>query len=281
MTQSLQIGPLALPYGVLLAFAAIAIGWAVGIRFGRAAGADAEPLLMRMLIVGVVAARLAYVWEWREAYSMAPWSVLDIRDGGWEAVAGILAAGLYGAYRTRVESRLRRTVVAAALTSGLLWTVGAVAIALGAPATVGLPQLTLASLEGPAVKLGEFTGKPTVINLWATWCPPCRREMPVLEQAQASNPDVRIVFANQGESADQVHRFLSQQRLSLKNVLLDPALQAGAAIGHKALPTTLFFDARGRLIESRVGELSHGTLTQRLTQLRADSGSTPPSLPAD
>ncbi len=103
MTQSLQIGPLALPYGVLLAFAAIAIGWAVGIRFGRAAGADAEPLLMRMLIVGVVAARLAYVWEWREAYSMAPWSVLDIRDGGWEAVAGILAAGLYGAYRTRVN----------------------------------------------------------------------------------------------------------------------------------------------------------------------------------
>ncbi len=63
--------------------------------------------------------------------------------------------------------------------------------------------------------------------------PPCRREMPVLEQAQASHPDVRIVFANQGESADQVHRFLSQQRLSLKNVLLYSTLQAGAAIGHK------------------------------------------------
>ncbi|MEO9149232.1 MAG: TlpA disulfide reductase family protein [Burkholderiaceae bacterium] len=277
MTQSLQIGPLALPYGVLLAIGAIAMGWAVGSRFGRVAGADAEPLLLRLLVVGIVAARLAYVWEWRAAYSAVPWSIFDIRDGGWDAVGGIAAAAFYGAYRTRVERRLRKAAVAAVLISGLVWTAGSLVILFGAPAAVLLPPLTLASLDGPEVALPAFVGKPTVINLWATWCPPCRREMPVLEQAQASNPDIRIVFANQGETADQIRRFLSQHGLALKNVLLDPKLQAGAAIGHKALPTTLFFDARGRLIDSRIGELSHGTLTQHLTELRADSKSAQPS----
>jgi thiol-disulfide isomerase/thioredoxin len=134
-----------------------------------------------------------------------------------------------------------------------------------------LPPLSLSSLEGRPVSLADFAGKPTVVNLWATWCPPCRREMPALQQAQATNPDVNIVFVNQGEEAATIAAFLDRQGLSLSNVLVDPQSSTGAALGHSALPTTLFFDAHGRLAGTRIGELSQATLTQRLASLRAAS----------
>jgi thiol-disulfide isomerase/thioredoxin len=110
-----------------------------------------------------------------------------------------------------------------------------------------------------------------VVNLWATWCPPCRREMPALQQAQAANPDVNIVFVNQGEESHTVAAFLDRQGLALSNVLVDPESRTGAALGHGALPTTLFFDANGQLAGTRIGELSQATLTQRLASLRTAS----------
>ena len=134
-----------------------------------------------------------------------------------------------------------------------------------------MPPLTLSSLEGRPVSLAGFAGKPTVVNLWATWCPPCQREMPALQQAQAANPDVNIVFVNQGEESPTIAAFLDRHGLALRNVLVDPQRRTGAALGHRALPTTLFFDAQGRLADTRIGELSQATLTQRLASLRAAS----------
>jgi thiol-disulfide isomerase/thioredoxin len=118
------------------------------------------------------------------------------------------------------------------------------------------------------VRLTDFVGKPTVINLWASWCPPCRREMPAMQHSQAGNPDVNFVFVNQGEEHPAVVEYLSRQRLVLRNVLLDPQGSAGAALGSGALPTTLFFDARGRLVSARLGELSSATLDQRLVEIQ-------------
>jgi thiol-disulfide isomerase/thioredoxin len=126
-------------------------------------------------------------------------------------------------------------------------------------------------MEGRSVSLADFTGKPRVVNLWATWCPPCRREMPALQQAQAANPDVNIVFVNQGEESQTIAAFLDRQGLALRNVLVDRQNSVGAALGHGALPTTLFFDTNGRLADTRIGELSQATLTQRLARIRATS----------
>ncbi len=273
MTQSLQIGPLALPYGLLLTMAAIGLGWFIARRLARTAGIDAEQVLTRMLLVGLVAARLAFVWQWRGPYFDAPVSILDIRDGGWDAAMGLAAAGLYGLYRIRSAPGLRKPVLAAVLTTGLVWALGSVAITMGSREAVALPQLGLATLDGRAVPLDGFVGKPTVVNLWATWCPPCRREMPVLQQAQGANPDVNFVFVNQGEKPDAIQSFIDRQGLTLRNVLVDERLQTGSALGHRALPTTLFFDARGQLASTRIGELSQATLAQRLSDLRA---ATPP-----
>lgn len=127
-----------------------------------------------------------------------------------------------------------------------------------------LPALDFRSLQGETVPLIAFKGKPTVVNLWATWCPPCVREMPVLQQAQVDRPGVNFVFLNQGESPAKVDAWLQARNMVLDNVLLDEARTAGAAFKQSALPMTLFFDADGQLITTRVGELSQATLAERL-----------------
>ena len=139
------------------------------------------------------------------------------------------------------------------------------------PAPRELPDLTFAGPQGAPTSLTAFRGRIVLLNVWATWCPPCRREMPALQRAQAANPDVNIVFVNQGEDARTIVAFLDRQGLALRNVLVDPQNSVGAALGHSGLPTTLFFDAQGRLADTRIGELSQATLAQRLARIRAAS----------
>jgi thiol-disulfide isomerase/thioredoxin len=271
MNQALQIGPLSLPYSVLLTLVAIGLGGFVAHRLARAAAVEVEPTMTYMLLVGLVAARLAFVLRWHQQYFDLPLSILNIRDGGWEPAAGVAAALLFGLHRARGQAGLRKPVLAAALTTGMLLLLGGSATLMLPTPAAPLPPLVLGSLDGKSVSLAGFAGKPTVVNLWATWCPPCRREMPALQQAQAANPDVNIVFVNQGEESATIAAFLDREGLALRHVLVDPQASVGAALGHSALPTTLFFDEHGRLVDTRIGELSQATLTQRLAEIRAAS----------
>ena len=86
--------------------------------------------------------------------------------------------------------------------------------------------------------------------------------------AQLQHPEIHFAFANQGEAAETIRNYLSRQEFNLENVLLDSGRQLGAILGSGALPTTLFFDAQGVLVEQRMGELSAATLAQRLESLR-------------
>jgi thiol-disulfide isomerase/thioredoxin len=270
--SSLQLGPLALPLAPLLLAVAALLALALGKRVGRKAGVDAEPALQRMFLLGLLAARLGFVWQWRGSYFAEPWTILDIRDGGWEPVAGFAVAFLYGLVLVQQHSLLRKPIVAASLALLLGWTAGAVAIAVW---TLGdrqpLPALSLPTLQGETVPLTVFVGKPTVVNLWATWCPPCRREMPLLQQAQAAHPEVNVVFVNQGESRQDIARYLQGERMELQNVLIDARRATGAAFKESALPTTLFFNAQGLLVSTRVGALSQATLDERLSAIQAST----------
>ncbi|PKO64358.1 MAG: TlpA family protein disulfide reductase [Betaproteobacteria bacterium HGW-Betaproteobacteria-16] len=279
MNQSLQIGPLSLPYPLLLALFAIALGRWVARWMAKSAGIEAEPTLTRMLLVGLFAARLAFVWQWHEQYFDAPLSILDIRDGGWSPAAGVIAALLFGLQRAQRQTGMRKPVFAAAITTGLVLMLGSLGFGLTSTTPVPLPPLALTSMTGQPVSLAGFTGKPTVVNLWATWCPPCVREMPVMQQAQVDNPGVNFVFVNQGEAPPAIASFLTRHSLTLNNVLLDPNRLTGAALGHSALPTTLFFDAQGKLADTRIGELSQATIAQRLSNLRGEFSPSSPSQP--
>jgi len=128
--------------------------------------------------------------------------------------------------------------------------------------------MTLTRLEGGAVNLAAADGRPTVINLWATWCPPCRREMPALAQAQDVHPDVRFLFVNQGEGQAQVAGWLEEAGLEIDNVLLDPAMAVPRHYGTVGLPVTLFLGPDGRLAEVHVGEIAPEQIGAGIARLR-------------
>ena len=267
MPPVLHLGPLAFPMPVLWLLASAGAGLAVGSWMGRRGEADVQTPLLLVLLMALLCARLAFVWPYRSAYLAAPLSVLDIRDGGWQPEAGFIAAWLTTLALLRRRPGLRWPLLGGVGCASALWFAGTLALLVSAPKAEGLPTVELSRLDGTSVTLAGQAGRPVVLNLWATWCAPCRREMPVLAQAQQDHPQVQFVFLNQGESADVVQRYLRASQLDLQQVLLDRKALVGAPHGGM-LPTTLFFDARGRLVSVRTGELSAASLQQRLALLQ-------------
>ncbi len=125
-------------------------------------------------------------------------------------------------------------------------------------------EVPLLTLNSQATTLRQFQGKVTVVNLWATWCAPCRKEMKVFEEAQRAYPNVAIVLINQGETAAQAQDFLNAQHLVLSDVLLDRDMAMMAAVDSVGLPTTTFYDEHGALLESHLGEISTAELKSKL-----------------
>lgn len=238
----------------------------------------AEASLWWILAGAVLMARLGFVLRYWSLYVEEPWRFADLRDGGLDSTAGLAAVVLIGvvlAWRKQAQ----RPAILGAVTAGLVvWVIGTAVLDREHPRQV-LPQVTLADLAGRALPLSEFAGKPVVVNLWASWCPPCRREMPVLEKAQQDAPDVHFVFVNQGEDAAAVRTYLQAEGLHLKNVLLDPGGQLPRATGSLGLPTTLFFDANGDLVDQRMGEVSPATLVAHLEAIRNSAGGPSTNLP--
>lgn len=263
MSSAIQLGPLLLPFTLLLVFASAGSTLALG-KWLSKSSAEVDRTLWHALLVGVVLARLAFVYEYRSLYFASPLTILDIRDGGWNSTFGLLGAWMFALYQERRAPTIRRPLRWALAVGTAIFFVGTGFQALQGGSGQKLPELAFNTLDGKTIQLKEFEGKPTVVNLWATWCPPCVREMPVLHAAQNKHADVNFVFLNQGEDPRQVSRWLESQRLPLRNVLVDPKRQASASFHQKGYPTTLFFNAKGELVSSRIGELSAATLNEKL-----------------
>lgn len=268
MTPALRLGPLVFPIELALLAAAIAIGLIAGRLLAGARAEAASRELWRCLLLGLLAARLAFVWQYRDHFAQDPIKILDLRDGGWTGAAGLAAALAYGLYALLRDRAPRRALAAALALATAVWLGGGRLLAGPPPSQPHLAGLSLQRLDGAPATLGAFHGKPMVVNLWASWCPPCRREMPAFEQAQAAHPDIHFVFLNQGEAAATVRQYLGAHAPSLANALLDPAGEASRQLSNRGLPATLFLDAQGRLLDIRVGELSSATLAQRLQSIR-------------
>lgn len=306
--QSLSIGPLAFPVAPLLVLAALLASAALARRLARRAAepspahagpasiqtppdgatppsaqvdaatdaaTDAPTLSARAgddiwmaTFVGLLAARAGWLLLHLDSYTDTPWSMLDIRDGGWYAPAGVLAGGAWLAWKAWRTPALRRPLASAGVLGLALW-LGA-GLAVQGSAVRNLPAVAVQPLSGgPGQSLEQLApGQARVINLWATWCAPCRREMPDLLAAARANPEVAFVFVNQGETAPLVEGFARMQGLPPGSVWLDPPSALGPAVGSTGLPTTLFVDARGRLVHTHFGLINAAALQARLHALR-------------
>jgi thiol-disulfide isomerase/thioredoxin len=151
--------------------------------------------------------------------------------------------------------------------------VAGISVALHLMHAAALPRTPLTTLAGTPTDLATLSaGKPTVVNLWATWCPPCRRELPVLAAAQQGQSGVSFVFVDEGEDALTIGRYLDSVKLDLANVVVDSGNKLSQEIGATALPITLFYDAGGRMVDTHVGAVSPASLSEKLARLQAPAG---------
>lgn len=267
MPASLQLGPFTLSSATIVWMAVVLAAMFVGNRLAKKQGLQLENTFYRILLVAVVAARLPLLWTYWDSYRTSVWRMLDIRDGGLHAGAGMLAAWLCVLVLAWCQPLQRRALLGAMLTASVVWLVALAANHWGNTNTQVLPELGVVNVQGQTASLAQWRGKPTVVNLWASWCPPCRREMPAFVAVAQKYPNANVVLLNQGEDVATVANYLQQQNLSTTHVWLDPSRAIGAHFGQQALPTTLFFDAQGRLVTIRVGELSEATLQAQLAPL--------------
>jgi len=270
---SISLGPLALPVLPLVLILAVWIAATLARRLAPTGfGQHAESMAWSAAGLGLLAARLAHVLRYADAYFATPWALVDVRDGGWFAPAGWAVAGAWLAWRSWQQPVLKRAWGLAALGAGLVWSAGLAMVWMldAKTAQQQVPDVMLTELNGArTLRLPQLiAGKPTVVNVWATWCPPCRAEMPTLAAAQQSTPGVVFVFVNQGETPAKVAAYLQQSGLALGNVWLDPTSRLGPAAGSRGLPTTLFFDATGQRVDAHFGMLNAAALQVQLDGLR-------------
>jgi thiol-disulfide isomerase/thioredoxin len=266
--MNLQLGPFSVQTAHVLLLISLLIACAVGNWIGRAQKVRTGKVLLDMLLCGLVAGRIVFVIAWFAQYRAAPLSILDIRDGGFTPWAALLAGLAWGGWRMVRNPRLRNPLAAGVLAGMLAWFTSGAPLLLNLSQRRPLPALALLTPAGAPVKLAALAhGKPVVLNLWASWCPPCRKEMPLLAAAQQRRRDVVFVFVNQGEDGQAVSAYLNGNQLALENVVLDTSSAIGRELGSSALPTTLFYDAGGKLAASHLGLLSAATLESKLAGL--------------
>ncbi len=130
------------------------------------------------------------------------------------------------------------------------------------------PDFALVDLEGEQVKLSDFEGKPVVVNFWATWCAPCRVEMPALQARfeQYKSSGLRILAVDFDEPEEDVHNFRDEFGLTF-TILLDPGAKVQKLYRTRAYPTTFFIDRNGVIQVQHFGAMTEKQLDANLAQI--------------
>jgi peroxiredoxin len=137
--------------------------------------------------------------------------------------------------------------IALALLLALQWT--------ASPPSVQAPDFVLPDLQGKAVRLSQLKGKVVFLNIWATWCPPCRKEMPTMETLYQKFKDtdfVMLAISQDAEGSKTVVPYLQEGNFTFP-VLLDTSAEMGRKYGVTGFPETFIIDREGRIVHHHIG----------------------------
>lgn len=129
-----------------------------------------------------------------------------------------------------------------------------------------MPDLALKDLSGSTVRLSDYAGRPVLINAWATWCPPCREEMPLLQVYYQAHQAEGLAFLaiNAGEDAATINRFIATNGFSFP-VLLDPNADSLYRLGIDSFPTSVLVGRDGTVQAVHIGLLTAAVLDKEFT----------------
>lgn len=142
-------------------------------------------------------------------------------------------------------------------------------------------DLSLADLQGQQHRLADYHGKILVVNFWATWCGPCKHEMPLFSDAVkhygADHVQVVAVSLDDKSTQNKISGFAEKEKMSFPILLGDTEAMKKLGLG-EALPATLFLDSNGQVVERVLGEISKSELHDRLDYLLGKSQKEPLAL---
>lgn len=167
--------------------------------------------------------------------------------------------------------RVASTVIGIAIVIGLI--VVAVSQSRSAPGAQplgpgsALPLATGSTLDGNPIALASFVGKPLVVNLWASWCAPCRLEAPGLAAVARARSSVAFIGVNVRDQPADAKAFVSQYSIPYPS-LVDPRGEVEAMFGANGIPTTLFVDSSGIIRRTWIGPLDERQLNDFVEELR-------------
>ena len=225
--------------------------------------------IISRVFVALIVSRMVFVVQYRDQYfsdETRAFAIVDIRDRGFEPVAFLVVMALGLGHMLLREPRLRRPLLVLMATAFVWVGAGAMLFKYTHSTPQTWPEYSFRDLAGNPAPLRSGVANMTVVNLWATWCPSCRTEMPVFEQAQYSYPHVRFIMLNQGESRTEVADFIEAEGYQFDNLWLDTEGRMGHWFGQSALPVTLVFNKEGKLLNGHMGVMSAAVLEQLLTQ---------------
>ena len=183
----------------------------------------------------------------------------------------VFALAAFGVYAAHLASRVDEVVVGEPVPISVPGG-GTVSGPFGSG--VAAPDFALQTVDGKTVQLSDFAGRPVWINIWASWCAPCRAEMPDIEQViketgggiEGSGPVVLLISL--GEHPADVERYLSTTRYQLP-VLLDPQFSISRDYRVTGLPTHFFIDRQGVVRDIAIGSLKPNGMRARLARVSA------------
>ncbi|MFB9869405.1 redoxin family protein [Vreelandella sulfidaeris] len=219
-----------------------------------------------LVLIWLVGARVGHVLLNMESYSVAPLDALKVWQPGYHGLWGMIAGLAWTLWALRTRLLAMGGAMALLVATSSLWLVLVTVSPLGSHFAVDtLPEVTLEDVEGNKMALSSLTdsGDLIIVNLWATWCPPCLREMPLLEEADQRD-GVSVVVVNQGEELLPLVRYLAEQQLEFRYALRDPSQQLLALFEAPGLPTSVLFDRQGNTLDVHVGELTRADLDRWL-----------------
>ena len=128
------------------------------------------------------------------------------------------------------------------------------------------PEFRLAKLDGEPLALAELQGKPVVLNFIATWCGPCKVELPAFQRLAGRRPELSVLLVDLGEDSEMVSEFLDSLKVSLPTVL-DESGQVTKSYRVRGLPSTFFIDRAGVIRAIQLGALDERALESGVTKI--------------